>query len=261
MPEYTNLISEFKEGILTLKVNREHKLNALNIQTLEELRSAVQSIYDRPEIKGAIITGSGSKAFVAGADISEISGLDQHAAQKFAENGQGIFRLIEECPKPVLAAVNGFALGGGCELAMACHIRVALTSAKFGQPEVNLGIIPGYGGTQRLTRLIGKSRALELMMTADIIPAQKAAEYGLVNHLADTPEAMLVKCRELLDKITAKAPVAIGMVINSVNALYAPEQPGYLTEAENFGTCCSTEDFKEGTRAFLEKRTPKFQGK
>jgi enoyl-CoA hydratase len=157
--------------------------------------------------------------------------------------------------------VNGFALGGGCELAMACHIRVALTSAKFGQPEVNLGIIPGYGGTQRLTRLIGKSRALELMMTADIIPAQKAAEYGLVNHLADTPEAMLVKCRELLDKITAKAPVAIGMVINSVNALYAPEQPGYRTEAENFGTCCSTEDFKEGTRAFLEKRTPKFQGK
>ena len=261
MAEYSNLISEFKEGILTLKVNRERKLNALNIQTLKELHSAVQAIYDRPDVRGAIVTGSGSRAFVAGADISEIAALNEKEARKFAENGQRVFQLIERSPKPVLAAVNGFALGGGCELAMACHLRVAVTSAKFGQPEVNLGIIPGYGGTQRLTQLIGKSRALELMMTADIISAQKAAEYGLVNYLADSPEEMMLKCREILDKITAKAPIAIGLVVNCVNAAYDPEQPGYSVEAKNFGICCSTEDFREGTRAFLEKRPPKFQGK
>ena len=262
MPEYINLISEFDEGILTLKVNREQKLNALNIQTLQELRTAVRSIYDRQEIKGAIITGSGSRAFVAGADISEIAGLEEKEAREFAENGQQVFQLIEDCPKPVVAAVNGFALGGGCELAMACHLRVALNSAKFGQPEVNLGIIPGYGGTQRLTQLIGKSRALELMMTADIITAQKAAEYGLVNYLADSPEAMMQKCREILDKVTAKAPIAIGLVVDSVNAVYKhSKESGYQVEARNFGICCSTNDFKEGTRAFLEKRPPKFQGK
>ena len=258
---YLNLTTTQSDGILTIAINRESKLNALNIETLKELGDAIGSVYQDPEINAAIITGSGSKAFVAGADISEIAKLDQDNATKFASNGQQVFKLIEDCPKPVIAAINGFALGGGCELAMACHIRVALRTAKFGQPEVNLGIIPGYGGTQRLPQLIGKARAMELMMTADIINAQQAMDYGLVNYLAESPDELMTKCREILDKITAKAPVAITMVIKSVNAHYDPEQNGFEVEASSFGDCCTTDDFKEGTAAFMEKRPAKFQGR
>jgi enoyl-CoA hydratase len=261
MSDYNNLKTSNSNGILTISINRESKLNALNIETLEEIRNAVQSVYDNPEIKGAIITGAGSRAFVAGADISEIANLDQKVSAKFASNGQQVFKHIEDCPKPVIAAVNGFALGGGCELAMACHIRVALNTAKFGQPEVNLGIIPGYGGTQRLPQLIGKARAMELMMTADIINAQQAMDYGLVNYLAESADELMTKCREILNKITAKAPVALAMVVKSVNAHYDPEQNGYEVEARSFSDCCTTDDFKEGTAAFIEKRPAKFQGR
>ncbi len=227
---------------------------------MEELRSAIQNVYDSQEIKGVIITGVGSKAFVAGADIEEIAKLNELNGRKFAENGQEVFQLIESCPKPVIAAINGYALGGGCELAMACHLRVATSSAKLGQPEVNLGILPGYGGTQRLTHLIGRSRALELMMTGDIIDARKALDFGLVNYLTESQDELIAKCREILGKILSKAPLAVGMVINCVNASYDPEQRGYQTEANSFANCCKSNDFIEGTTAFLEKRTPHFQG-
>ena len=261
MPRFSNLLTSLDHGILSVIINRESKLNALDTDTLKELAAVMQRIYHSADIRGCIITGSGSKAFAAGADISEIASLDRDSAEKFAEYGQRIFRLIEECPKPVIAAVNGFALGGGCELAMACHLRVAVTSAKFGQPEVNLGIIPGYGGTQRLTRLVGRTRALELMMSGDIFSASEAQAYGLINHLCQTTEEMMAKCHELLKKILAKAPLAIAGIISSVNAATDPQQDGYRVEIKNFRNCCSTEDFKEGTTAFLEKRSPKFRGK
>ena len=261
MSEFENLSTSLHHGIFTITVSRESKLNALNIATLDELREAAQTVYDDPDILGAIITGAGPKAFVAGADITEIAQLNQDNGQKFAENGQEVFQMIESCPKPVIAAVNGFALGGGCELAMACHIRVALTVAKFGQPEVNLGILPGYGGTQRLTHLVGKSRAMEMMMTGEMISAEQALEIGLVSYLVDTEQEMIDKCHSILQKIFTKAPLAIGMVVDSVNAVFDPKQSGYLTEAESFARCCQTEDFKEGTAAFLEKRKPEFQGK
>ena len=261
MSEFENLTTSLFDGILTITVNRESKLNALNIATLDELRKVTQTVYDDPEILGAIITGAGAKAFVAGADITEIAQLNQDNGQMFANNGQEIFKMIENSPKPIIAAVNGFALGGGCELAMACHIRVAVSVAKFGQPEVNLGILPGYGGTQRLTHLIGKSRAMEMMMTGEMISAERALEIGLVSYLVDTEQELIDKCQSILRKIFTKAPLAIGMVVDCVNAVYDPEQSGYLTEAKSFGRCCQTEDFKEGTSAFIEKRKPKFQGK
>jgi enoyl-CoA hydratase len=260
METYNNLLLQIDKGILTLTINRPDKLNALNIETVNELREAFQQVYDDPAIKGVIVTGAGEKAFVAGADISEIAALNEVNARKFAENGQEVFALIENCHKPVIAAVNGFALGGGCELAMACHLRIATSKAKFGQPEVNLGVIPGYGGTQRLTQLIGKSKALELMMTGDMLPATEAYRLGLVNYVEESPEQMFARCQEILQKIMQKAPLAIGMVIDCVNAVYRPEEDGYQTEANNFASCCKTEDFKEGTQAFLEKRKAEFRG-
>jgi enoyl-CoA hydratase len=261
MPDFENLLTNLQDGILTITVDREPKLNALNLATLDELREVIQEIYDNPLILGAIITGAGPKAFVAGADISEIARLNHQEGLRFAKNGQEIFQMIEDSPKPVIAAVNGFALGGGCELAMACHLRVALPGAKFGQPEVNLGIIPGYGGTQRLTHLIGKSRAMEMMMTGEMISAEQASNFGLVSHLADNQEEMMDQCKTILQKIFTKAPLAIGMVIKCVNAVYQPTVSGYKTEAESFSECCKTEDFKEGTSAFMDKRPPNFQGK
>jgi enoyl-CoA hydratase len=260
MAEFENLKLELSGGIMTITINREDKLNALNIKTMDEIRLAMERVYDDDEVKACIITGAGSKAFVAGADIKEISELNEMNGRKFAENGQEIFETIEECPKPVIAAVNGFALGGGCELAMACHLRVATANAKFGQPEVNLGIIPGYGGTQRLTQLIGKGKALELMMTADMINAEEARSLGLVNHVVSTPEELIPKCEEILGKILQKAPVAISMVIDSVMAYYKKDENGYQTEANSFSICCKSEDFKEGTTAFLEKRKADFKG-
>ncbi|QHT71361.1 enoyl-CoA hydratase [Rhodocytophaga rosea] len=250
-----------KDGILTAVINRPSKMNALNLTTIEEVCDVIQESYDNPSIKGVIFTGEGEKAFVAGADIAEIASLNEVSSRKFSERGQEIFAMIENCPKPVIAAVNGYALGGGCELAMACHIRIAVETAKFGQPEVNLGLIPGYGGTQRLTQLVGKAKAMELIMTADIITAQEAKSIGLVNHVVDTQAELLPKAEELMRKILSKAPLAIEMVISCVNAVYNKEENGYQTEANSFSICCKSEDFKEGTKAFLEKRPAKFQRK
>jgi enoyl-CoA hydratase len=261
MNEFDNLQLDINaSGILTLTINRPDKLNALNSYTIEEIRTAIQRVYDDSTIKGVILTGSGEKAFVAGADISELAELNEVNGRKFAEQGQEVFALIENCHKPVIAAVNGFALGGGCELAMACHMRIASQNARFGQPEVNLGIIPGYGGTQRLTQLVGKGKALEMMMTGDMISAEEAKNLGLINHVVATREELNAKCLDLINKITAKGPLAIGRVVDCVNAAYNPQQDGYQVEANSFASCCRTDDFKEGTTAFLEKRKPQFSG-
>lgn len=260
MSLYQNLTEEVNNGILTLTISRPEHLNALNSSTIEELRTAIQDVYDDKDIKGLIITGKGEKSFVSGADIKEVADLNELNARKYAENGQEVFSLLEQCEKPVIAAVNGFALGGGCELAMACHIRIASEGAKFGQPEVNLGIIPGFGGTQRLTQLIGKGKALELMVTGDMITAQEAKSIGLVNHVVDTREELMELSNKIMAKILNKAPLAVGMVINCVNAYYSPEENGFQTEANFFSNCTKTEDFEEGTKAFLEKRKPEFKG-
>ncbi|MBF9253514.1 enoyl-CoA hydratase/isomerase family protein [Pontibacter sp. 172403-2] len=259
MSIYENLLLDLNNGILTITINRADKLNALNIDTIREIKNAVQQVYDEPSVKGAILTGAGPKAFVAGADIAEIAELSEVNSRNFAERGQEVFGMIERCNKPIIAAVNGFALGGGCELAMACHMRVASDNARFGQPEVNLGLIPGYGGTQRLTQLIGKSKAMELLMTADMLYAEEARQLGLVNYVVPQ-EQLLNKCRELLEKIMSKAPLAVGLVIECVNAVYDKEENGYQTEANAFARCCTSEDFIEGTNAFLEKRKPVFKG-
>ncbi len=260
MADTKNILSEDKGGILYLTVNRESKLNALNLVTLEEIRNIFNEVSDNKDIKAVMITGSGDKAFIAGADISEIAELNELNARKFAENGQEIFSLIENCHKPVIAIVNGFALGGGCELAMACHMRVATANAKFGQPEVNLGIIPGYGGTQRLTHLIGKGKANELMMTGDMIGAEEAKNLGLVNYVMPTKEEAMEKAEEIIKKIISKAPLAIGMIVDCVNAVYTSEENGFQTEANSFARCVKSGDYKEGTSAFLEKRKPVFKG-
>lgn len=257
---FENLLLVNENGILTITVNRPEKRNALNMRTMQELEAAFQLVRTDESVRGVIVTGAGDKAFVAGADISEIARLNIEEAHAFAAKGQRIFRGIELCPKPVIAAVNGFALGGGCELAMACHMRVAAESAQFGQPEVNLGIIPGYGGTQRLSRLIGRGKALELMLTADMISAAEALQLGLVNHVTASAEAAMEKAREILLKIIKKAPVAIAQIIRAADAAFLPAD-GYATEAEAFAACCQTEDFKEGTQAFLEKRQARFTGK
>lgn len=260
MAEFENLSLSVSNGILTIEIDRVEKMNALNVKTVEEIRSAIQKVYDDKDIKGVILTGKGEKAFVAGADIKEIAELNEVNGRKFAENGQEVFGLIENCHKPIIAAVNGYALGGGCELAMACHMRVATENAKFGQPEVNLGIIPGYGGTQRLTQLVGKGKAFELLMSGDMISAKEALHLGLVNHVVNSHEALFDKCEEILEKIMAKAPLAVGMVVNCINAVYDHDENGYQTEANSFASCCKSEDFQEGTVAFLEKRPANFKG-
>jgi enoyl-CoA hydratase len=260
MAATTNILSENKGGILFLTVQRESKLNALNFETLEELKNIFNEVNDNRDIKAVIITGAGEKAFVAGADISEIADLSELNARKFAENGQEVLHLIEACHKPVIAVVNGFALGGGCELAMACHMRIATSNAKFGQPEVNLGIIPGYGGTQRLTILIGRGKANELMMTGDMINAEEAKSLGLVNHVLASKAEAMDKALEILNKIMNKAPLAIGMIVDCVNAVYSNSENGYLIEANSFARCVKSDDFAEGTSAFLEKRKPDFKG-
>ncbi|KEO74627.1 enoyl-CoA hydratase/isomerase family protein [Anditalea andensis] len=260
MADTTNILSENKEGVLFLTVQRESKLNALNFATLEELKNIFNEVNDNRDIKAVIITGAGEKAFVAGADIGEIAELSELNARKFAENGQEVLHLIEACHKPVIAVVNGFALGGGCELAMACHMRIATANAKFGQPEVNLGIIPGYGGTQRLTILVGRGKANELMMTGDMIDADEAKSLGLVNHVLPSKTSAMAKAQEIITKIMSKAPLAIGMIVDCVNAVYTNDENGYLIEANSFARCVKSEDFAEGTSAFLEKRKPDFKG-
>jgi len=259
MTEFTNLLLGSTDGIMTITINRESKLNALNVGTIAELKIAFQQVMDDSSIKGVILTGAGEKAFVAGADIGEFSALEEMHARKFSEEGQEVFRMIEECHTPVIAVVNGFALGGGCELAMACHMRVATEAAKFGQPEVNLGVIPGYGGTQRLTQLIGKGRALEYMMTANMMDATLAHDLGLVNYVEADKAAAIEKATKLLNKIGQKAPIAIGLVIDCVNSVATPDD-GYQMEANAFARCCGTKDFKEGVDAFLNKRQADFKG-
>ncbi|RAU82087.1 enoyl-CoA hydratase/isomerase family protein [Pontibacter arcticus] len=259
MATYENLLLDLQNGILVITINRAEKMNALNIDTVREIKHAVQQVYDDATVKAAIFTGAGAKAFVAGADIAEIAELNDVTARNFAERGQEVFSMIETCNKPIIAAVNGFALGGGCELAMACHMRIATENARFGQPEVNLGVIPGYGGTQRLTQLVGKSKAMELMMTGDMITAAEAKQLGLVNHVV-APEELMETATAILQKIMSKAPLAIGLVIECVNAVYDKDENGYQTEANSFARCCTSTDFVEGTSAFLEKRKPVFTG-
>lgn len=261
MNSYQYLTTNLENGVCTITISRPDSLNALNRKTIEELGGAIQEVYDNPEIKGVIITGAGKKAFVAGADIKEVAELTELNARKFAETGQEVFTLIEQCEKPVIAAVNGFALGGGCELAMACHMRIASGNAKFGQPEVTLGIIPGYGGTQRLTQLIGKGKAIELITTGDIISATEAKTLGLVNDVVESPEGLNEAALKILQKIMSKAPLAVGMAIHCINSHYSLKEDGYQTEANSFSNCTKTADFKEGTRAFIEKRKPDFKGK
>jgi enoyl-CoA hydratase len=255
------IIKSFENGILSVTLSRPDALNALNAATMSGLREVAQEAYETSEIRGVIIIGEGEKAFVAGADIKELSSLTKAEAFTLARSGQELFRKIENSPKPFIAAVNGFALGGGCELAMACHFRIATENARFGQPEVNLGIIPGYGGTQRLTQLIGRGKALELLLTGDMINAQEAKQLGLINHIVANREELVALAKKIMTKITGKGPLAVANIISSVNTGFESEEAGYAAEAKLFSECAATEDFKEGTSAFLEKRQAIFKGR
>ena len=259
--DYQNLLIEKKDNIAAVTINRPDKLNALNSQTMSELKEAFTELKSDSEIYVVIVTGSGEKAFVAGADIAELNKLDVITGKTFAESGQAVFNLIENLDKPVIAAVNGFALGGGCELALSCHIRIASENAKFGQPEVNLGIIPGYGGTQRLTRLINSGRAMEYILTGDMVDANEALRIGLVNKVYPQAELMN-KAIEMAKKITSKGQQAIRLSVKAVNMVdEVSGKEGLNYEASLFSLACGTEDFKEGTKAFLEKRKPEFKNK
>lgn len=257
---YTTLLTSLDNNVLTITINRPEKLNALNKEVFTDLDNVITEIEKNPDVKSAIITGAGTKAFVAGADISEFGGLSKEQAIAMAKRGQDIFSRIESCNKPIIAAVNGFALGGGCELSMACHFRIASDNAKFGQPEVNLGLIPGYGGTQRLVQLIGKGRAIELLISGNMIDANTALQYGLVNHVVKQDD-LLSKARSILETINSKAPLAVGAGIKVANAVFDETVDGFDLEIKEFGNCFDTEDMKEGTAAFLEKRKPDFKGK
>lgn len=258
---YENILIEKGNGISVITINRPTKLNALNKATIEELHFAFQLENEDPTTKVIIITGSGEKAFVAGADISEFAGFSVSEGAQLAAQGQEmLFDFVQNLTTPVIAAVNGFALGGGLELAMAAHFRVASENAKMGLPEVTLGVIPGYGGTQRLPQLIGKGRAMELIMTAGMIDATTALNYGLVNHVVPQ-EALLEFTKGIATKIARNSSVAIAKAIQSINANYEEGVNGFQTEIEAFGACFGTEDFKEGTTAFLEKRKADFPGK
>lgn len=256
---YNTLLTSLENGIFTITVNRADKMNALNTEVMNDINNIMDEVYKNSEIRSVIITGSGNKAFVAGADITEFTELTQQQAMKLAKRGQDTFFKIENSPKPVIAAVNGFALGGGCELAMACHMRVATENAKFGQPEVNLGLIPGYGGTQRLTMLIGKGKAIELLLTGDMLDANTALQFGLVNYVVPQDQ-LLEKAKSILQIINSKAPVAVAKCINAANHAFTGIK-GYEQEIFGFSECFTTEDMKEGTTAFIEKRKPNFKGK
>lgn len=256
---YQNILFEIKNHTGIVTINRPDKLNALNGQTISELENVIDSIKNNSEVFVVVITGSGEKAFVAGADISEINKLDIILGKEFSEKGNRVFRKIETLDKPVIAAVNGFALGGGCELALACHIRIASENAKFGQPEVNLGIIPGYGGTQRLARVINSARALEMILTGDMVSAEEALKIGLVNKVFTLTD-LLPKTLDLADKISSKGHQAIRFALKAVKATdNISLTEGIAYEASLFALVCGTEDFKEGTSAFLEKRKPDFK--
>jgi len=254
---YQFILTLVNENILTITINRPDKLNALNHDLLQEIKHAVMNAQSNPEVKGIILTGNGTKAFAAGADIAEFAGYSVEEGTALSGAGHLVMYEIENSSKPVIAAVNGFALGGGCELAMACHIRIASTNAKFGQPEVNLGLIPGYGGTQRLTRYIGKTRALELLLTGESINAEKALLLGLVNEVVPL-EDLLNRCKSLLDKVKTKSSLTIAQILKLSNSYY--NNGGFEEEIKEFGNCFGTEDFKEGTEAFLNKRAAAFKG-
>ncbi|HSN07608.1 MAG TPA: enoyl-CoA hydratase-related protein [Hanamia sp.] len=254
--DYKTLKTDLDKSIFTITINRPDKLNALNKTVLEELNSAMESVYNDDKIKAVIITGAGEKAFVAGADILEFTEVKDEEGAALAKKGQDIFFKIENCPKPVIAAVNGFALGGGCELAMACHFRLASPNAKFGQPEVNLGLIPGYGGTQRLTMLVGKGKAMELMMTGNMIGAEEAKTLGLVNYVEEQKNLIPIT-KDIINLILTKSPFAVSKVIEAVNLSFNKE--GFNEEAKLFGEVFASDDKKEGTTAFLEKRKPVFK--
>ncbi|WP_194851435.1 enoyl-CoA hydratase/isomerase family protein [Nonlabens antarcticus] len=253
-----NILIATENQIATITINRPNKLNALNKETIEELGTAFADLEEDEGVRVVIITGSGEKAFVAGADISEFADFDETEGKKLAGKGQAeLFDVIENCSKPVIAAINGFALGGGLELAMAAHFRVASDNARLGLPETSLGVIPGYGGTQRLPQLVGKGRAMEMIMTAGMINAGTAHSYGLVNHVV-TLEELIPTCEELAHKIIKNSPMAIAAAIDAVNAGYMDGTDGYQVEIDNFGSCFGTEEFIEGTTAFLEKRKAEF---
>jgi enoyl-CoA hydratase len=259
--QFENILAQTKGRIYYITINRESKLNALNQFTLAELHDALKSAFNDDAIGGIIITGAGTKAFVAGADISEFEGQNVEGGRRIAYEGQSkVFDVIAEGSKPVIAAVNGFALGGGLELAMACHIRIASDNAKMGLPEVTLGLIPGYGGTQRLTQLVGRGKALEMIMTADMFTAAEALQLGLVNHVVFQADLML-KAEEIMNKILTRAPLAVAAAIRAVNDAQTDGVNGFDTEIDEFARCFGTQDFKEGVAAFLEKRKAEFKGK
>lgn len=256
--EFQNILTEKEGNMAVITINRPNKLNALNRETITELHNAFDVLDKDKEVLVIIITGAGPKAFVAGADISEFADFSVREGTLLAAKGQEtLFDFVEQLSTPVIAAVNGFALGGGLELAMACHFRVASDNARMGLPEVTLGLIPGYGGTQRLPQLVGKGRAMEMIMTGEMIGIEKAHLYGLVNHIV-AQEELLSFCKKIGERIAKNSPKAISMAIKAVNAGFAPT--GYRTEIESFGECFGTSDFREGTSAFLEKRKPEFKG-
>lgn len=257
---YQNILVTTQNALATITINRPTKLNALNKLTIDELHQAFETLEHNPAIRAIILTGSGSKAFVAGADISEFASFSLEEGIQLAALGhKNLFDFIENLKTPVIAAINGFALGGGLELAMACHIRIAAQTAQMGLPELSLGLIPGYGGTQRLPQLVGKGRAMELILTSEMIPAQEAYRIGLVNHLVP-PAELLDFCYDKAQKISHNAPIAISKAINAINASFKKEENGFETEIKSFGQCFETLDFKEGTTAFLEKRKAVFVG-
>jgi enoyl-CoA hydratase len=258
---YENLLYEKREGIAFITFNRPKVLNALNRQTVEELRDALLNAKNDDEVRVLILTGSGEKSFVAGADIGELAQQTPVRGKEFSLFGQSVFHLLETMGKPSICAINGFALGGGCELALSCTIRIASSSAKLGQPEVKLGIIPGYGGTQRLARLCGKGLAHELCLTGEMITAEEAMRVGLVNHVYE-PAELLPAAEALAKKIIANAPIAVKYAIEAIErGIEMPQEEGLFLEATLFGLSCATEDMREGTKAFLEKRAAKFEGK
>lgn len=258
---FENITYEIRGSIGYITLNRPKVMNALNRRTIEELNAAFHTAKEDATVKGIILTGTGDKAFIAGADIAELSAIDGDQAGEFSRKGQDVFSFIETLGKPVVAAVNGFALGGGCETAMACTIRIAAENAKFGQPEVKLGIIPGYGGTQRLPRLVGKGRALQLILTGDLIDAHEAYRIGLVNEVVSATD-LISRCEAILKQISANAPLAVRYSIDAVNeGVDTDLSSGLKLEAKFFALAVGTEDRKEGTSAFVQKRAPQFQGK
>ena len=261
MPRFENVLYETRDGIAYVTVNRPKALNALDTPTWTDLRSAFEDARDDVDVRGVILTGAGDRAFIAGADISELAHVTAYEAHQSSRFGQTVLDLIENLGKPVIAAINGFALGGGCETAMACTIRVAVETAKFGQPEVKLGLLPGSGGTQRLPRLVGKGRALQLILTGEMISAQEAYRIGLVNEIVPAAE-LIARAEAILKTIASNAPIAVRLSLEAANkGAETSQSEGQLLEASYFGLCAATEDKKEGTSAFLEKRAPRFQGR